>query len=144
MREARVIAPSPSRQSFFSSLSIFPISTGWPNEEVSASPAISESPPSAPVAREQFIRFFRSPGSCGIKTKRRRVFLLQPRVLDDVDERPRFFDFVAARKQSRVAAHRIEQEAFVSFGARFAEGSSVMKIHLHRLDSETRAWHFRL
>src|SRR2546423_9697415 len=139
MREACVIDASPSRQSFFSSLSIFPISTGWPNEEVSVAPSISESPPGAPVAREQFIGFFRSPGSRGIKTKWRRVFLLRPRVLDDVDERPRLFDFVPARKQRRIAAHRIEQQSFISFGARFAEGSSVMKIHLHRLDPETRA-----
>ena len=47
-----------------------------------------------------------------------------PRFLDRVDERPGFFDLVAARKKRGVAAHRIEEQAFVGFRAGFAESGA--------------------
>src|SRR5262249_53451955 len=143
--DARVIAPAASRQSFFNSLSIFPISTGCPNEKVSATAGIkSEPPPRAAVAREKFICFIRAPRTSGIENQLRSALLLRPRIFDWVDERPRFFDFIAARKQRRVAAHRVEEQTFIRFRASLAKRRSVMKIHFHRLDPEACARHFRL
>ena len=65
-----------------------------------------------------------------------------PRFLDGVDERPSFFDLVPARKECGVAAHRIEEQAFVRFRAGFAKGSAIVKIHLHRFDAQTGSRNF--
>jgi hypothetical protein len=50
-------------------------------------------------------------------------------------------DFVAARKERGIAAHRIKQQTFVRLRTRFSERGSVMKIHLHRLDAKACARH---
>src|ERR1700736_275589 len=69
----------------------------------------SQSPPCATIAREQFIRFFGSPGAGRIKKQGGSIFFCDPCVFDDVDERPSFLHFVAAREEGGVAAHGIEQ-----------------------------------
>ena len=61
MSEARVIISPPCSQSFFSSRSILPISTGIPVAKVSAAAIMSRVAATPPVAREQFVRFFRAP-----------------------------------------------------------------------------------
>src|SRR5436853_3972216 len=110
MSEARVITPSPSAQSFFSSFSIRPTSTGMPNEKVSATSGItsiqqqrwstvSQPPPGAPVARQQFVRFIGAPGARGVKIKSLLAPAL-PLFLDRVDKRPRLVHFITAREQS--------------------------------------------
>src|SRR5882724_13579934 len=142
MSDARVFASPSSAQSFFSSRSILPISTGIPGANVSA--CILESPPGATVAREKFVGFFRSPRTGGIHEQTWLIFFGLPRFLDRIDERPRFFHFIPACEEGRVTAHRVEQQPLVRFRTRFAEGRSVMEIHLHRLDPETGSRHFRL
>src|SRR5439155_4185120 len=137
MSEARVMTSSPCCQSFFSSRSISLTSTARP-KDVSAAMQLKSSPGAA-VARHQFIRFFRSPGTVGIKIQLRRVLFRRPCVFDEIDERPRLLHFIVPRKQRGVAAHRVEQQTFVSFRARFAEGSAVMKIHFHRLNPKAGA-----
>src|SRR4029077_8472181 len=101
-------------------------------------------PPSAAVAREQIVGFFRAPGTGGIKKKTRRIFCCGARVLDWVYERPGFFNFIAPREKCGVAAHRVEKQTFVCFRAGFAERGTVMEIHFHRLDAETCARHLGL
>src|SRR5438045_3653072 len=78
-----------------------------------------KSPPGASITREKFIRLLWSPRTGGIKIKFRRFLFLRPSLFDDVDERPRFFDFIAPREQGGVPAHRVEQQTFVRFRARF-------------------------
>src|SRR5205807_3799154 len=141
MCEARVIAPSPSAQSFFSSRSICPISTGRPTEYVFA--GILQSPPSPVVAREQFVSLLWPPRTGRVKTKRRRIFLLRPCVLDRIDKRPRLFDFIAPGEKGGVTTHRIEQQTLIRFRTGFAKARSVMEIHFDRLDPQARSWDFR-
>src|ERR1700676_1515199 len=81
----------------------------------------SEPSPGASIARQEFVCFFWSPGTCRIKVQLGRVLFCRPRLFDDVDERPGLFDFVARPKQSCVAAHRVEQQTFVRFRTGFAE-----------------------
>src|SRR5947207_5612261 len=121
MSDARVFTPSLSVQSFLSARSICPISTGIPVAETSAFIFRSEPSPGAAIASEQLIRFLRAPRAGRIIEQLRRALLLGPRILDRIDKRPRFLNFVPARKQSRIAAHRIEEEPLVSFRARFAD-----------------------
>jgi hypothetical protein len=64
-----------------------------------------------------------------------------PGFLDWIDESPGLFDFVRARKECSVAAHRIEQQTFGGFRARLAEGRSVMEIHFNWLDAKACAGH---
>src|SRR6187431_407963 len=114
MSEARVIISPPCSQSFFSSRSIFPISTGIPVPKFSAGAIILEPAPGASVAREQFVRGFRAPGAGGILMKRR-ALRLAPVFLDCIDEGPRLLHFVAPGEERGVAAHGVEQEALVGF-----------------------------
>src|SRR5436190_5846904 len=69
-----------------------------------------KSPPGATVARQKLVRFVRSPRTGWIKIKFGRFLFLRPSFFDDVDERPRFFDFVAPREQAAVSSHRVEQQ----------------------------------
>src|SRR2546421_361610 len=69
---------------------------------------------------------------------------LVPRIFDQVYELPCLLDFIAAREERGVAAHRVKQEALVGFGARFAKTRAVVEIHLHRLDAECGAGDFCL
>src|SRR5450755_905144 len=105
---------------------------------------LSQSPPRAAVARQKFVGLFWSPRSGGVFEQSRLILLRDPGLFERVDKGPRFFDFVAPREESGVAAHRIEQQALIRFGTRLAERGSVMKIHLHGLDPKTGAGHFRL
>src|SRR4051794_30683120 len=107
MSEARVIAPSPSAHSFFSSRSIRSIATDKPSEGDLVVTGMSQSPPAASITREQLIRFFRPPRTGGVKCQGRCIFL-RPRVLNRVNESPCFFNFVTAGEQRGVTAHGIE------------------------------------
>src|SRR5262245_56909923 len=99
----------------------------------------SQPSPRAAVAGEQIVCSFWSPRTGGIEIQFRHILLCMPRFLDGIDERRRFFDLVATRKQRGVATHRIEQQTFVRLRARFTERCPVVEIHLDRLDTKTCA-----
>src|SRR4051812_20749724 len=130
INDARVFPAPPSAQSFFSSRPILPTSTEMPGADDSAT--MLQPPPCAAIARKQFVRFFWSPRAGGIHEEPGRIFLRAPGFFDWVDERPRFLNFVVSCEKRGVAAHRVQEEPFVSFRARLAERRPVMKIHLHR------------
>src|SRR4030095_962596 len=123
MSDARVITPPLASQSFLSSRSIWLTSTGSPAVKASVAGMVirsfldpfalplliaSQSPPGAPVARQQLICFLRSPRAGWISVQLRRALLLRPRLLNRVDKRPGLLHFITPGEERRVACHRVE------------------------------------
>ncbi len=87
---------------------------------------------------------FRSPRAGRIKIKFRRVFLR--RQASSIGSMNAHASSTSSRRAKRVASPLIASSSKRSYasGTRFAERSSVMKIHFHRFDPETCSRHFRL
>ena len=67
-----------------------------------------------------------------------------PCLFDLVDVAPCPFDLVAAGEERGVAAHGVEEETFVGFGAGFAEAGAVLEVHFDALHANGWAWDFGL
>ena len=67
-----------------------------------------------------------------------------PCLFDLVDVAPCPFDLVAAGEERGVAAHGVEEETFVGFGAGFAEAGAVLEVHFDAFHANGGAGDFGL
>ena len=63
-------------------------------------------------------------------------------MFDAIDERPCGVDFVPPCEEGGIADHRIEDEAFVGFGAWAPEARAVVEIHFDGFEAELRSGPF--
>ena len=61
--------------------------------------------------------------------------------MDGVDKFPSLLDLVAAGEECGIAAHGIEQKAFVGLGRGFSKAGAVVEIHFDRFDTQAGARH---
>ena len=103
-----------------------------------------EDAPGAAVAGEEGVGFGGAPGAGLVGADGWRGGIIVPSGFDEIDEAPGAFDFVAAGEEGGIAAHGIEEEAFVGFRGGFPEAGAVMEVHFDGFDAEGTAGEFAL
>src|SRR6266436_3696825 len=99
----------------------------------------SDRSPCAPIPRQQFVGFCRTPGSCGVVRKPFGRHGL-PRVQHGLDNLPTRLDHVRALEQSGIPDHAVMQQSLISRIMRASEVAFVVKLHVHQAELHDRPW----